>query len=150
MAPYPTSREFVQFLETETPDSVKYAIDDLFKTITLWDDQTTEATATREADGKYQVTLQVTARKFRADSLGDQKEIPIADLVDIGVFGDREPGNKLGKPLYLSKVWIRTRDTTFTITVDQKPKKAGIDPYNKLIDRDPKDNVKEVTITKGR
>ena len=150
VAPYPTSREFVQFLEAETPDSVKYAIDDLFKTITLWDDQTTEATATREADGKYQVTLKVTARKFRADSLGDQKEIPIADLVDIGVFGDREPGNKLGKPLYLSKTWVRTRDTTFTITVDQEPKKAGIDPYNKLIDRDPKDNVKEVTITKGR
>jgi hypothetical protein len=28
--------------------------------------------------------------------------------------------------------------------VDREPKKAGIDPYNKLIDRDPKDNVKEV------
>ena len=65
-------------------------------------------------------------------------------------FGDRAPGNKLGTPLYLSKVWIRTRDTTFTITVDHEPKKAGIDPYNKLIDRDPKDNVKEVSITKGR
>lgn len=148
-APYPTSREFVQFLDAQTPDSVKYAIEDLFRTITLWDDQTTEATATAEAGGKYQVTLKVSARKFRADTLGNQKEIPIADLIDIGVFGEREPGNKLGKPLYLSKIWIRSRDTTFTITVDAEPRRAGIDPYNKLIDRDPKDNVKDISITKA-
>ena len=73
----------------------------------------------------------------------------MADLVDIGVFGDREPGNKLGKPLYLTKAWIRTRDTTFTIPVDREPKRAGIDPYHKLIDREPKDNVKDVSITKA-
>ena len=148
-APYPTSREFITFLEAETPDSLKYAINDFFKTITLWDDQTTEATATKGADGKYLVTLKVSARKFRADTLGNQQEIPMADLVDIGVFGDREPGNKLGKPLYLTKAWIRTRDTTFTIPVDREPKRAGIDPYHKLIDREPKDNVKDVSITKA-
>jgi ABC-type transport system involved in multi-copper enzyme maturation permease subunit len=141
--PYPTSREFVRYLEAETPDSVKYAIDDLFKTITLWDNKTEDASVTAEPGGKYRVTIRTASKKFRADSLGDQREIPMADLVDIGVFGEREPGNKLGKPLYLAKVWVRG-DTTFTIVVDKEPKKAGIDPYNKLIDRDPKDNVKDV------
>ena len=67
----------------------------------------------------------------------------MADLVDLGVFGEREPGKNFGKPLYLAKAWVRG-DTTFTIVVDKEPKKAGIDPYNKLIDRDPKDNVKDV------
>jgi ABC-2 type transport system permease protein len=141
--PYPTSRDFVGYLEAETPDSVKYAINDLFRTITLWDNAAEEATYTTEPGGKYRVTIRTASKKFRADSLGDQEEIAVADLVDIGVFGEREPGNALGKPLYLAKAWVR-RDTTFSVVVDREPRKAGIDPYNKLIDRDPKDNVKEV------
>ena len=144
-APYPTSREFIGYLNAETPDSLKYVLDDFFNTITIWDGQATEATATKGADGKYLVTLKVSARKFRADTLGNQKEIPMADLVDVGVFGEREPGNKLGKPLYFVKVWIHG-DTTFTIPVTGEPKRAGIDPYHKLIDRTPKDNVRDVLL----
>jgi len=34
---------------------------------------------------------------------------------------------------------------TFEIVVDEKPAKAGIDPYDKLIDRNPKDNTKSVS-----
>ena len=142
--PFTTSREFLGYLDAETPDSLKYVIDDLFRTITLWDNKAEDAVVTKRADGKFQVAVKVHSLKFRADSLGGQTEIPVADLVDIGVFGDQQPGNKLGTPLYLMKHWIRTRDTTFTVVVDTDPKKAGVDPYNKLIDRDPKDNVKDV------
>jgi hypothetical protein len=34
---------------------------------------------------------------------------------------------------------------TFTIVVDRQPTRAGIDPYNKLIDRIPDDNMIDVT-----
>jgi ABC-2 type transport system permease protein len=34
----------------------------------------------------------------------------------------------------------------FEVTVDQQPARAGIDPYNKLIDRNPDDNV--ITVNK--
>ena len=34
---------------------------------------------------------------------------------------------------------------TFVITVDQQPTLAGIDPYNKLIDRNADDNEIDVT-----
>jgi hypothetical protein len=33
----------------------------------------------------------------------------------------------------------------FTIVVDERPTRAGIDPYNKLIDRIADDNVIDVT-----
>ncbi len=33
---------------------------------------------------------------------------------------------------------------TFEIVVDQMPTRAGIDPYNKLIDRDSDDNMTDV------
>jgi hypothetical protein len=34
---------------------------------------------------------------------------------------------------------------TFTIVVDQRPTRAGIDPYNKLIDRNADDNWMDIT-----
>jgi hypothetical protein len=119
-------------------------IDDLFRTITLWDNKADQATATKRADGKYDVALTMKSLKFRADSLGGQSEIPMADLVDIGVFGAKSDSEPMGRPLYLSKMWLHAKDTTVTITVDGEPFKAGVDPFNKLIDRDPKDNVKDV------
>jgi len=41
-------------------------------------------------------------------------------------------------------VKIAQKDNTFTFVVDEKPDKAGIDPFRILIDREPKDNVKEL------
>ena len=99
--PFTTSREFLGYLDAETPDSLKYVINDLFRTITLWDNKTEDAAVTKRPDGKFQVAIKVRSLKFRADSLGGQTEVPVADLVDIGVFGEKQPGNQLGKPLYL-------------------------------------------------
>ncbi len=143
--PYTTAREFVGYLRKATPDSLHAVITDLFETITLWDFKTDDATATRRDDGTWAVTLKVSAVKFRADSVGSQTEIPIHDLVDIGVFGDRQPGNTLGKPLHVEKRWITAKETTIELMVPEEPRKAGIDPYNKLIDRAPKDNTRTVS-----
>jgi len=67
--------------------------------------------------------------------------VPISDYVDVGVFGDRVPGQKLGEPLPVKKVKITQPVTVLDFVVPKEPKKAGIDPYNKLIDRTPEDNV---------
>ena len=50
------------------------------------------------------------------------------------------------KALFLEKKKIDKEETEFTMTVDKKPARAGIDPYNKLIDRRPKDNTIGVEI----
>ena len=39
---------------------------------------------------------------------------------------------------------INSPENTFTFTVDEKPQKAGIDPFLLLIDKEPKDNLKDV------
>jgi ABC-type transport system involved in multi-copper enzyme maturation permease subunit len=138
--PYPTSRDLIRHLTAVAPDSVRYAITDLFETITLWDLRTEQATAVRRPDGKYQVTIRGAARKFRVDSLGVQHEVPMADLVDVGVFAAGSGGG-LGEALFLGKVWIRDGSPEVTVVVDRPPAQAGIDPYTKLIDRDRRDNV---------
>ena len=57
------------------------------------------------------------------------------------VFGEREEGNALGRPLYLRKHRITEPRATLEIIVDEEPRKAGIDPYHKLIDRNRWDNT---------
>ena len=44
----------------------------------------------------------------------------------------------------MHKEWITQETGTFEVVVDEKPTFAGIDPYNKLIDRNPSDNLIEV------
>ncbi len=148
-APYSTARDFLRYLRAETPDTLQYVITDLFETITLFDNRAEEATVTRRDDGRYAVNLVLSARKVRADSIGNEQEIPLADYIDIGVFGEREQGNALGRPLYLRKHRITEPRTTVEIIVDEEPRKAGIDPYNKLIDRAPTDNVKDLPRAEG-
>jgi hypothetical protein len=46
--------------------------------------------------------------------------------------------------IYLKKHLVDEQEKSFTITVDEKPLKAGIDPIFKLIDRNPEDNIKEL------
>lgn len=95
---------------------------------------------------RWDVHMVLKAQKLKGDSVGNTKEVPIADYVDVGVFGDRVPGQKLGEPLLVKKVKITQPVTVLDFVVPKEPKKAGIDPYNKLIDRAPKDNTKSVAI----
>jgi len=58
------------------------------------------------------------------------------------VFGERDPkGPSEGRLLAMEKRHIEGAGGTFELVVDQEPRKAGIDPFNKLIDRDPDDNL---------
>jgi hypothetical protein len=52
------------------------------------------------------------------------------------------------RPLYLKKHWLGPGEHTLEIIVDAEPKIAGIDPYNKLIDRIPDDN--SMTVSDGQ
>ena len=87
------------------------------------------------------MTLAIEARKLRADSLGNEAEVPMDDWVDIGVFA-ANPRNRqeLGEELYLRKHRLEAGQDTVTVDVPRAPARAGIDPYNKLIDRNREDN----------
>jgi aminopeptidase N len=139
--PYTTSRELLAEFRAVTPPEYQYLIGDLFETITLWENRAISATYVEKSPGKFLVTLKVAAKKIRADESGKQTEVPMDDLVDIGVFGEKDDD----PPLYLEKQRIKTGETTLTIEVNAKPAKAGIDPVNKLIDRRSDDNIVPVT-----
>jgi ABC-2 type transport system permease protein len=133
--PYTVSRELIKHFRRATPSELKGIIEDLFETITLFDNHTVATTYKQRDDGKFDVRIKVASRKFRADELGVEIVVPIDDQIDIGVL------DKDGNYLYLEKHKIDTSESEIIVQVDVRPAKAGIDPLNILVDRKPKDNV---------
>lgn len=140
-APFTTTRDLVKILREVTPPDYRYVIEDMFETITLYDNKVTSAEAAPD-DGKFRVRFEVHARKLRADELGNETEVPIADFVDIGVFAPPGPGDlEFGRPLFFERRKLTGPTTEIEVVVDAAPARVGVDPYNKLIDRDPRDNT---------
>ena len=140
--PYPDTRLLVDAIRAQTPSELQYLIDDGFDRIILYDNKAVSATSEKTADGKYKVTIEVQARKVQADGNGAETPVPLADYIEIGVFSGKKDEEK---PLYLKKEKLTEEHKTFEIIVDQAPTLAGIDPYNKLIDRNADDNMIEIT-----
>jgi hypothetical protein len=139
--PYPDTRDLTESLRKQTPPDLQYMITDMFETITLYDNKAVSAKTTQTPDHKYKVTLTVDARKLRANGEGAETEIPIHDLIEVGVFKGKKDSEQ---PLHTEKVWITKPHTTLDFIVDEPPTRAAIDPYSKLIDRNPEDNWVDV------
>ncbi|MEO9869692.1 ABC transporter permease/M1 family aminopeptidase [Ekhidna sp.] len=150
-APYTTSLELVKYLRTATPDSLRYLITDMFETITLYNNKMISVTSKELDNEKYQLDLEFQVSKYRSDEKGnrsyDEKakddgeeilSLALVDYLDIGVFDES------GKEIYLEKHKVTSVRNKISIIVDKKPIEVGIDPYNKLIDIESKDNRKKI------
>ncbi len=138
--PYPTTLDFLKHVRAVTPAHLQKTVDDLFESIVLYENRAASATAKPLAGGRYEVEVEVLAKKLRADELGRESEAPLDDWIDVGVL-DAD-----GNALAIEKRHIVAPSTKLGFVVDRKPARAGIDPFNKLIDRRPKDNTIPVAI----
>ncbi|HET9048543.1 MAG TPA: M1 family aminopeptidase [Chiayiivirga sp.] len=145
--PYTTSRELLTYLREGTDPKFHPLIEDLFEKIVFFDNRAVEATAKKREDGKYVVTLKLHSEKFEADGKGKDTAMPLRDPVEIGIFARPDGGEEKDETvLYLQRHALTDTETTLEIVVDGKPYDAGIDPYNKWIDRNSDDNRKKVSI----
>lgn len=140
--PYPASPEFVSVLRGATPDEYAYLIEDMFESITLYDNRCREARCEETDDGRYRVTLSFTSRKVRADGSGVETEVPHSDWIEVGLFGGEEDGEE--PPIYLGKHRLESGENEIELLVDERPVRGGIDPRHLLIDRVPTDNVRRI------
>ncbi len=146
-APLPTSLDLYAELQAVTPDSLRHLLADLFEANTFWELAAKQVTAEQTETGAWQVTLDVQARKVTVDVNGVVTEVPLDDLVAVGVFAAAD-SEGLGEPLYMQKHRVRSGQQRITVTVPRKPARAGIDPRNLLIDVKASDNLKEITSAK--
>lgn len=144
-APYCNSVDYLDTLSRYTPDSLQYLLNDMYRSIILYSNRCTAASYKKVSGNKYEVTIEVEAEKLKADSMGQETKVPFADYIDIGVLSAPKRGPYSERQLYLAKHLVRPGKNTYTVTVDEEPAKAGIDIYNKLIDRDSDDNLKDVS-----
>lgn len=149
--PYATSYDLFKYVEQQTPDSLKYFLEESWKKITLYDNRIVDAKAKKVTDNQYLVTLKVYTNKTYADSTGKESAgIYYNDRIDIGIFA-KDTLNTAKRlvvvPLLLQKhTFSKAGEQQLTFTVNGVPEKAGIDPFNKLIDRIASDNQVKITI----
>jgi len=147
---YPTSVDLIAEFRAVADAQHQELITDLFEQIALFDLQVTHASVT-PVDDEYEVSVTVVARKFTADGKGVETEKPLHYQLDLGVFGqpDAEQAELLGEvdlpaPLFLGKRTVVSGEQTFKLRVRERPVRVGIDPYNKMIDRNPDDNLRRI------
>ncbi len=117
----------------------------------FWELEAEAARAERTGDGAWEVTLDVRARKVVADSTGEEREVPMDEWIEIGVFGRPEQGRpELRAPLYVEKHRVRSGEQAITVTVPGEPWLAGIDPYHVLdwVEGGDDDNIDGVEVVK--
>jgi len=146
-APYPTSRDLIQRLRAQATAEQQPLITDLFEKITTYDFKVASARKSKRADGKWELSIELDARKFYADEKGTQAEAPLEALIDIGVFTADPATPEFGADsvLYLQRQVVRSGSQTLSLVVDQEPQFVGADPYSKYIDVTPTDNVVAIT-----
>lgn len=154
-APYTTSLEMLGFLRQAVPDSLSYLIEDLFETITLYDNRLTGVEVAPLGDGRYRVDVEFLAGKYRSNGQGERlyeerlsyqpasgrssiHSLPLADYIEIGIFGEDNA------ELYLRKHKVTRIQNRVRLVVNGKPQAVAVDPYFKLIDASPDDNWREL------
>lgn len=145
--PYTTSRELLAMIREGTDPSFHPLIEDLFEKIVFYDNRTVTATAKKRDDGKYAVTLKLHTAKLEAEGKGEEKDVPLDQQIDVGIFARPAGGKESDETvLHFARHRFTDKETTLELAVDGEPYDAGVDPYNKLIDRDSNDNRMRVTV----
>jgi ABC-2 type transport system permease protein len=143
--PYPTTLDFLRILREEAGPEHERIIHDFFERIMIFDLSIDTGTAERREleDGRWETVFTVNARLYEADGEGNETEEPIDYDIDVGLFMRSPDTVNEGTDhiLYFERHRINQAETTLSIITDEEPAWVGIDPYNKLIDRNSDDNI---------
>jgi ABC-2 type transport system permease protein len=147
-APYHRSLDLIAEFRKEAKTAEDQAlITDLFERITIYDLKAKEAKSVKAADGHWQTSITVEAKKYYASGKGVEKEAPLAEPIEVGLFTGRPGIGAFGSKdvISIARQPVKGGKQIIVIKSKKKPAFAGIDPYNFYIDRNSDDNVTDVT-----
>ena len=142
--PYARSLDLVNgFLALARTPGERQLVLDLLDRITIYDLKAKTATVRKLPDGTFETLLTVDAAKFYASGTGKETAAPLSDTIDVGLFDQKpELGAFSAKDVVLmERRPVKSGTQTIRVVTKRKPAFAGIDPYNKYIDRNSDDNV---------
>lgn len=147
--PYPRSVDLVEMLREEARTPADRAlVTDLFERITLYDLSVATPTAVQRPDGRWDVTVPVTARKLYVAEDGRETQGPLAEPIDIGLFASDPAEDALSRSavIRLEPRELRTGVQVLRFVTSRQPTHAAVDPYGLYIDRAAEDNVAAVEV----
>jgi ABC-2 type transport system permease protein len=148
-APFPGANNLYQYLQKHAPDSLQYYLSDTWQKITLYDNSVIEASSMPAGKkNEYKVTFKLNVDKVWKDAKNnDIPAVNMNDYIDIGIFGKpvKDANSRMvSNTLYLKKYKLKRGQQQLSIIVKGTPASVGIDPFSKLIDRNPNDNIKDL------
>ncbi|MEA2326300.1 MAG: type transport system permease protein [Thermoanaerobaculia bacterium] len=136
----PKIDDLLRAIEAVTPQENRALVNEWTRDVILYDLTMTSATSSRLPDGRFEVTMQATVHKSRAD----EHELPVNESIEFGIFAT-DPDDAAAKDiLHLVAHPLHSGANTITVVVNKQPSFAAIDPYLTRIDRNRFDNVKAV------
>ena len=141
--PFPMSRDLVDELRKVAGPEYQNFITDQWEKIMLYDVQMTGATVA-QVGNEYEVSMDINARQFESDAVGNETEVPLDTWFQVVVFPDSDQERMAQTPLYQAEHRLRGGSQRITVRVPQKPGAAGVDPYHLMIDRSPQNNVRQL------
>jgi ABC-2 type transport system permease protein len=146
--PYASPDDLLRILREEAGPEHHELLSDLLEKITIWELRAVSANATKLADGRWRVKLEIAARKHEADENGAATERPLDQHIAVGLFtSDPRSQGRLSdrNVVYLKRHRIVSGRQTIELIVDRLPTHAGINPYLTLIQRETEATVVPVS-----
>jgi len=150
-APYPTTLELIDILKEETDPEYHQLIDDYWNKITFWDFSFADDIKITAKNNSFTVSIPIKVDKKYA-SEEDGKETSVTEIddanlnewVEIGFYTE-DPKDDLGaNPFTTRRVQLSDVESVKNFTLDKRPTHIVLDPKRALIERNVKDNVKEL------
>jgi ABC-2 type transport system permease protein len=141
----PTTLDLVAAIKAVSLQDDFAFIDDQFNQISIYDLKINEADVKKLEDEEYILTLNVSAKQFRASGEGEESEQAFEDAVEIVLFsGDPNDFSLKNEIVYREKHQLISGENSIIITTNKPFTYVGIDPFVRFIDRNSRDNVKKL------
>jgi aminopeptidase N len=142
--PPATTPDLLAALHAEAAPEHHALIDEWVREVSFVELRVEAASAQGLPDGRYRVTATVLGRKT-FDPAGGVKptEVPLDEMIDVAVYAEH-PLSTDAAPLYAGKHRLRTGQTEVTFEVSGRPGFISLDPFERRIEAERADNVREL------
>jgi len=150
-APYPTTLELIDILKEETDPKYHQLIEDYWNTITFWDFSFTDDIKVTAQGDKFAVSIPIKVdKKYASEEDGKETSVTKIDDADLNEwleigFYTEDPKDDLGtNPFTTRIVQLNAEESVQEFTLEERPTHIVLDPKRAMIERNVKDNVKEL------
>lgn len=136
------SIELLDEIYKVTPQEYHILIDDWFKKVITYDLGIEESSYKKLANGTYEISVKVKAKRFETLDNGEIKQIAINEPIKIGVFTTHPSKVKdSSSMLYYESNTINKEETVIKMIVNDLPTYIAIDPFGTRSDENIVDNI---------